>query len=92
MELMKTTVDPDGRVMLPEELRAEAGICPGMELDARWEDGRIELAPLEAAVRLERRGGLVVAVPAGPMEPLTQECVDETVEALRAERLRDMLQ
>ncbi|MEK6245215.1 MAG: hypothetical protein AABM33_12050 [Pseudomonadota bacterium] len=48
-------------------------------------DGRIEIEPAPVAVRLERRGRLLVAVPQEKIAPLTPECVEQT----RARLLED---
>ena len=39
---------------------------------------RFEIEPAPAAVRLERRGRLLVAVPQEKITPLTPECVEQT--------------
>jgi AbrB family looped-hinge helix DNA binding protein len=43
---MKTTVDAAGRLVIPKEVRRQAGIEPGMTLDVRWKDGKSEIEPL----------------------------------------------
>ncbi len=83
---MRATVDPDGRITLPDEVRRDAGIAPGVVLDVRCYGRRIELEPAEMPVRLERRGALVVAVPDVPAEPLTAEVVNDVLEEVRRER------
>ena len=57
------TVDPDGRVTLPDELKEKAGISPGAEVEVRWQNGHLEIEPPARKVRLERRGMVMVAVP-----------------------------
>ena len=88
---MKATIDEAGRVVLPEELREAAGLSPGMEVEVRLSDGRIEIEPETTGetlpVKLVRRpGGLLVAVPLVDVEPLTTEDVQRTLGALREER------
>lgn len=51
----------------------------------RWRDGRIEIEPAPAAVQLQRRGRLLVAVPQEKVAPLTPESVEQT----RARLLED---
>ncbi len=82
---MKTTIDAAGRLVIPKEIRRQAGLQPGMPLDVRWQDGRIEIEPAARPVRLERRGRFLVAVADGTDE-LTTEIVEETREALARER------
>lgn len=83
---MRSTIDAAGRLVIPKELRRRAGIEPGIPLDIRWHNGHIEIEPASAPVRLERRGRFLVAVPEGEIEMLTAQAVEETREALRAER------
>jgi AbrB family looped-hinge helix DNA binding protein len=83
---MRTTIDAAGRLVIPSEVRRQAGLRPSMPLDVRWRDGRIEIEPAPVPVRLERRGRLLVAVPQEPVPPLEAETVAATREALRRER------
>jgi hypothetical protein len=48
----------------------------------RWRDGRIEIEPATAPVKLVRRGRFLVAVPEAEIEPLTVESVEATRQAL----------
>lgn len=83
---MKTTIDAAGRLVIPKEIRREAGLKPGMPLEVRWEEGRIEITPAPLPVKLIRRGQLLVAVPQKDVSPLTAEAVEQTRTALRRER------
>ena len=83
---MKTTIDGAGRVVVPKALREAAGLRPGSEVEMRLADGRIEMEPAPLEVRTERRGGLVVAVPSGPVPPMPATTVDETMTSLRTSR------
>ena len=84
---MKTTIDKAGRVVIPKAIRDAAGLTPGMELDIRCNDGRIEIEPAAIPVKLVRRpGGMLVAVPLVPVEPLPHEVLERTLEELRNER------
>ena len=60
---MKTTIDSAGRLVIPKEVRREAGLKPGMPLEVRWHEGRIEIEPAPWPVKLVRKGRLLVAVP-----------------------------
>ena len=75
---MKTTIDDAGRLVIPKEIRREARLVPGAPLEVRWRDGRIEIEPVPAPVRIERRGRLLVAVPRKKLPKLTQETVEQT--------------
>lgn len=82
---MKTTIDRAGRLVIPKEIRREARLAPGAPLEVRWRDGRIEIEPAPAAVRLQRRGRLLVAVPQKELPMLTPDTVEQT----RAQLLED---
>lgn len=83
---MKVTIDRAGRLVIPKEVRREAGLKPGLPLDVRWENGRIAITPAPLAVKLERRGRLLVAVPRKAVAPLKTETVEQTRKAVRQER------
>jgi len=83
---MKTTIDSAGRLVIPKEIRQHAGLKPGMPLEVRLHEGRIEIEPASLEIKLERRGRLVVAVPRDTVPPLTATAVEETRRKLRRER------
>ncbi len=85
---MKTTIDSAGRLVIPMEIRREAGIKPGMTLDVRTHEGRIEIEPVPLEVKLVRRGRLLVAVPQKSVPPLTAGIVEETRRKLQRGRGR----
>ena len=72
--------------MIPKEIRREAGLKPGMPLDIRLRDGRIEIEPAPLPVRLVRKGKLLVAVPGTAVAALTAETVERTRRAVRRGR------
>jgi len=83
---MKTTIDGAGRVVVPKALRQAIGLRPGSEVEMRVSDGRIEMEPAPLEVRMEKRGGLLVAVPSAPVPSMAASDVDETIAALRTSR------
>jgi AbrB family looped-hinge helix DNA binding protein len=83
---MKTTIDSSGRLVIPKEIRRQAGLEPGMSLDVRYCNGRIEIEPESTPVRLEWEGRFLVIVPEGPVEVLTSEMVEATRQAILDER------
>ncbi len=83
---MKATMDAAGRLVIPREIRREAGLKPGMPLQVRWREGRIEIEPEPLPVKLVRKGQLLVAVPQGEVSPMRAETVERTRRALRRER------
>jgi AbrB family looped-hinge helix DNA binding protein len=86
---MKTTIDSAGRLVIPKEVRQEAGLKPGMPLEIRCREGRIEIEPAPLPVKLVRKGRLLVAVPQKDVSPLTAEAVERTRMRLRRERSPD---
>jgi AbrB family looped-hinge helix DNA binding protein len=85
---MKTTIDSAGRIVIPMEIRRAVAIKPGMTLDVRTHEGRIEIEPVPLEVNLERRGCLLVAVPQKSVPPLTDGIVEETRRKLQRGRGR----
>jgi AbrB family looped-hinge helix DNA binding protein len=83
---MKTTIDIAGRLVIPKEIRQKAGIEPGMVLNVRWREGRIEIEPTLTPVTLIQKGHLWVAVPGESLPPLSTDLVEETRDALARER------
>jgi AbrB family looped-hinge helix DNA binding protein len=79
-------MDSAGRLVIPKDIRREAGIRPGMPLDVRVREGRIEIEPALLPVRLEKRGRFLVAVPQEQVPVLTSEAVEATRDKLRRER------
>jgi AbrB family looped-hinge helix DNA binding protein len=81
-------MDAAGRLVIPREVRRVAGLKPGVPLEVRWRDGRIEIEVAPLPVRLEQRGRWVVAVPDGADElpPLSNDVVEQTRRELQDER------
>ncbi len=84
---MNTTIDAAGRVVIPREVRRQAGLNPGTVVEVRCRDGRVEIDAAPLKVKLVQRGHLLVAVAEEPVEPLTTEIVERTLEELRRERV-----
>ncbi len=78
---MKTTMDAAGRLVIPRDIRRQAGLQPRMAVDVRWHDGRIEIEPAAVPVTLVRRGHFVVAMPHTTRPPLTTDEVEDTRDA-----------
>jgi AbrB family looped-hinge helix DNA binding protein len=81
--VVSTTIDDSGRLVLPESIRDEVGIRPGMTLEITVEDGRIESEPAPREIRVVQRGPLWVAVPVEPGEPLTESTVENVRREIR---------
>jgi AbrB family looped-hinge helix DNA binding protein len=80
---MVATIDKAGRIVVPKRLREQLGFRPGQELELSAVDGRLEVEHPTTPVRLETRGGRLVAVADHPLPVLTQEMVRETLEQIR---------
>ncbi len=83
---MRATIDAAGRLVIPKSIRREAGLEPGVPLEVRWREGRIEIEPEPLPVALRRKGRLLVAVPKRPVPVLRAGTVEDTRRALRRER------
>ena len=84
---MITTIDRAGRLVIPKRLREQAGLRAGEPLDVRYVDGRIEIEPRAAELRLEDKGGVLVAkATLNDTEALTVDQVEAVRAALRSER------
>lgn len=80
---MIITMDAAGRLVIPSEIRREAGLEPGAPLTVRWREGIIEIEPQPMAVTLTRKGRLLVASPVEPTRALRSTTVERTRTALR---------
>jgi AbrB family looped-hinge helix DNA binding protein len=80
---MVATIDRAGRLVVPKRLREELGFKAGQRLELSAVDGRLEVEHPTTPVRLEKRGGRLVAVADRPMPELTQELVRETLDQIR---------
>ncbi len=80
---MIATIDSAGRIVVPKRLREQLGFQPGQELELAAADGHLEVSHPVTPMRLERRGGRLVAVADRPMPTLTGELVRDTLELVR---------
>ncbi len=83
---MKTTIDAAGRLVIPREIRREAGLKPGTPLEVRWREGLIEIEPAPLPVKLTKRGRFLVAVPEREVPSLSRETVERTRRRMARER------
>ncbi len=83
---MITTIDRVGRLVIPKEIREEAGLLPGVPLEVILHDGRVEIAPAPRQVQIRERDGLRIAEPTGSYETLDEGTVRKTRDRLRGDR------
>ena len=81
---MITTIDRAGRLVVPKAVRDAAHLHPGTRVRFRVEAGRVEIESVPLAVKLERHGSLVVAVPQSEQPVMKASEVAETTARLRA--------
>lgn len=80
---MVTTMDSAGRVVLPKAARERADLKPGVAIEVRVIDGRIELEPAAARVTVGKHGGFWVATPVEGVPALAHDEVETTIDAVR---------
>jgi AbrB family looped-hinge helix DNA binding protein len=80
---MKTTIDSEGRILLPEQLRGQLGLAAGQSLEVSIRDGRLEIEVCLTAMTLAKRGKGVVAVSEEMLPPLTADQVRDTLRRVR---------
>lgn len=73
-------IDRVGRLVIPKEIREEAGIEPGMPLQITCREGRIEIEPRRRPIRIVKKGRLQVAESVEAGQPLTRAAVRKTQE------------
>jgi AbrB family looped-hinge helix DNA binding protein len=83
---MRTTIDAAGRVVVPKALRLAIGLIAEAEVEMRVADGRIELEPAPLEVRLEREGGLLVAIPVRPVPTMPASVAVRAIASVRGRR------
>lgn len=83
-------MDAAGRLVIPKDIRRRAGLQPGMPLDVRWHDGKIEIEPAPTPVTLVRKGRFVVAMPQVESPALTTVEIEDTRDAIAREHERGL--
>lgn len=80
---MKVSIDSAGRLVVPKKLRDELNLVPGTRLEITVRNGKLELEPAAARMRLIRRGGGMVATSDEPLPRLNADEVRAVVDSLR---------
>ena len=80
---MKSTIDGAGRLVIPKAIRERLGLTGGQPVEIRERDGTIEIEPAPTEMKLVKRKGGPVAVPANELPSLTDDIVRTTLERTR---------
>ena len=83
---MKTTMDANGRVLIPGEIRRRAALSRGSQLEATWEDGKIVLQPRPIELRVVKRGRFFVGEHTARVPKMPASVVDGELDDLRRGR------
>lgn len=83
---IKIWMDPAGRLVIPKSLRKEAGLDAGQPLWVRVRGGCVELEPVEQTLKIVRKGRVSVAVPLAPLEPMSDNLVQDIKDEVRMRR------
>jgi AbrB family looped-hinge helix DNA binding protein len=81
----KVTIDRAGRVVLPKALRNELRLSPGDSLELTVTGDEVTMRPTATARALQKERGIWVFRLG---EPLTEAEAQETLNTIRAQRLR----
>jgi AbrB family looped-hinge helix DNA binding protein len=76
-------MDRAGRIVVPKALLDEMSLVGGEVLELTVRDGRLEVEPLSAPMRLESRPRGAAAIPEENLPPLTADQVRSTLEQTR---------
>ena len=79
------TIDPAGRVVLPEKLKDELRLTPGDTLDVTVRGDEITLRPRRHSSPMHKKEGIWVFTSG---KPLTQEEADDALRKTRSNRGR----
>jgi AbrB family looped-hinge helix DNA binding protein len=80
---MVTTIDRAGRIVIPKAVRTEAGLEAGSEVEIDFRDGKIEIEPRSAAMRLVETVDGVRVEADRDLPPLTSAEVRSVLERVR---------
>jgi len=83
---MSTAIDHSGRLVIPKAVRDAAGLRPGMKLEIRFRDGRIEIEPAPVIVVISDASGVAVAATVDPVPTMSAHVVTGVRDRLRDER------
>jgi AbrB family looped-hinge helix DNA binding protein len=80
---MDTTIDAQGRIVVPKALRERLGLTAGQRLTIEESDGGVRVSVPSQRMKIVERDGVSVLQPEHELPPLTAEAVREMLESLR---------
>ncbi|HEV8657911.1 MAG TPA: AbrB/MazE/SpoVT family DNA-binding domain-containing protein [Thermoanaerobaculia bacterium] len=83
---MRTTIDSAGRIVIPKEIRAAAGLEGPAEVEIEERNGIVEIKPAPAKVKIVQHGKVWVIEHEDGVPPLTLEQVNAIRDELRNRR------
>jgi len=87
---MKTTIDAAGRVVIPKAMRERLGLKPGSDLEIRYSEGMIEIAPPTPKGRLVKEGAFTVWEPEAGAGSVSEDEIVALIEEDRERRLDEI--
>ncbi len=82
---MKTTIDKAGRLVIPKEIREQAGLKPGVKLKVDCYYGKVVIEPI-CKIKLFRKGSLLVSRAVGAPK-MSREMSNRLIRRYRDGRL-----
>lgn len=81
--LMNTTIDSNGRVVVPQQMLDALGLVPGKTVDLEIVDGSMVIFPAPTTVTIDKSSPIAVARAADCVEVLTEQEVLDTLHNVR---------
>lgn len=83
---MRTTIDRAGRIVIPKQIRRQAGLGPGATVEVHFHDNRIEIEPVPAETVLVPEGRALVLHFPNVTEPVPADIVEQVREEIERAR------
>jgi AbrB family looped-hinge helix DNA binding protein len=83
---MRTTIDSAGRLVIPKEIRQQAGLVPGATVDVRFAADRVEIELVVPEAKLIEEGDLLVFHVDDPNVQMPWDIVDQVRDEIAREK------